>query len=269
MSEKTIYQTLRDGGLSPAGACAMIGNMDAESSLISIRKQGDFSENFVKSQEYTAAVNSEEITRWQFMSDSIGYGLCQWTLSTRKDHLYMFAREAGTSIGDELMQCRFCLWELQNEYADDLYPFLCQTDDLAKATQRICAEFERPAVNNFADRINAAKAYFNKLVGASEYMGCGEDSCPVDLPFAPVEPIGQAAGKGAAIPVRVLKQGDLGRDVFLLQCGLQDMGINCGLPDGDFGLNTKEAVMTLQRDKGLNPTGIADSSVWEIILTVR
>lgn len=259
MSKEAIYHALRNGGLSPCGACAMMGNMDAESSLISIRKQGDFSNGFVKSQEYTAAVNSEEITRWQFMSDSIGYGLCQWTLSTRKDHLYMFAREAGTSIGDEDMQCRFCLWELHNEYADDLYPFLCHTDDLAKAAQRICAEFERPAVNNFADRINAAKAYFNKLVGASEYMGCGEDSCPIEIP----------ADEICSVSVRVLHKGSLGRDVYILQCGLNDMGYKCGKPDGDFGTNTENAVKELQRAFGMKETGIAHEKVWQNILLAR
>ena len=265
MSEKTIYQTLRDGGLSPCGACAMMGNMLAESGLKSDNVQDNCP---MGDKDYTYNVEHGIISKWQFMTDSYGYGLCQWTYSTRKAELYEFAKRMGVPISDEKMQCDFCLEELRRDYSG-LYGCLCTTDDLPKATERICAEFERPAVNNFSARINAAQAYFNKLVGASEYMGCGEDSCPVDLPFAPVEPIGQAAGEGAAIPVRVLKQGDLGRDVFLLQCGLQDMGINCGLPDGDFGLNTKEAVMTLQRDKGLNPTGIADSSVWEIILTVR
>lgn len=269
MSKENIYQKLRNGGLSPAGACAMMGNMDAESSLISIRKQGDFSEGFVKSQEYTAAVNSEEITRWQFMSDSIGYGLCQWTFSTRKDHLYMFAREAGTSIGDEDMQCRFCIWELQNEYADDLYPFLCQTDDLAKAAQRICAEFERPAVNNFADRINSAQAYFIWFVRASENVGCGEDSCPVDLQFAPAEPVVNAEGNEAVINVRILKQGDLGRDVFVLQTGLTDMGFACGVPDGDYEDLTVEAVKELQRKFGQEPTGIADQAVWAAVIRER
>ena len=33
MSEQTIYNALRAGGLSPAGACAMMGNMYCESGL--------------------------------------------------------------------------------------------------------------------------------------------------------------------------------------------------------------------------------------------
>lgn len=253
MSEKTIYQTLRDGGLSPCGACAMMGNMWAESGLKSDNVQDNCP---MGDKDYTYNVEHGIISKWQFMTDSFGYGLCQWTYSTRKVELYEFAKRMGVPISDEKMQCDFCLEELRRDYSD-LYGYLCTTDDLPKATERICAEFERPAVNNFSVRINAAQRYFNQLTGSDS--GCGEDSCPIEIP----------ANEICDVKVRSLRQGDLGRDVFLLQCGLQDMGINCGLPDGDFGLNTKEAVMTLQRDKGLNPTGIADSSVWEIILTVR
>lgn len=253
MSEKTIYQTLRDGGLSPCGACAMMGNMWAESGLKSDNVQDNCP---MGDKDYTYNVEHGIISKWQFMTDSYGYGLCQWTYSTRKAELYEFAKRMGVPISDEKMQCDFCLEELRRDYSD-LYGYLCNTDALPEATKRICAEFERPAVNNFAARINAAQKDYNQLANG-ESSECNNDSCPIMIPTELCD-----------VKVRSLRQGDLGRDVFLLQCGLQDMGINCGLPDGDFGLNTKEAVMTLQRDKGLNPTGIADGAVWEIILTVR
>lgn len=254
MSEQLIYEALCTGGLSPVGACAMMGNMFCESALKSNNVQdnctlGDF--------DYTNAVDSGTITRWQFMADSFGYGLCQWTYSSRKDHLFMFAREKGVSISDEQMQCQFCLEELQNEYAE-LYKYLCLTENLPKATERICAEYERPAVNNFADRINAAQRIFNQL--GREV--CDSDSCQIDLqPESPTEMCN--------VPLRILRQGDLGRDVFILQCGLNDMGISCGVPDGDFGLNTVEAVRELQRKLDQGPTGIADQAVWSTVLRKR
>ncbi len=52
----------------------------------------------------------------------------------------------------------------------------------------------------------------------------------------------------------------------MLQCGLQDMGFDCGLPDGDFGCNTEEAVRELQRANGLDPSGVADAAVWLAVL---
>ena len=112
-------------------------------------------------------------------------------------------------------------------------------------------------MNNYADRINAAQKYFNLL--AANDSGCYEDACPIEFPRE--DPCN--------VNVRILRKGDLGRDVYLLQCGLLDMGIDCGLPDGDFGEKTEAAVKELQRVAQLDPTGKADRDVWQIILDAR
>jgi len=253
MSEKTIYQTLRDGGLSSCGACAMMGNMWAESGLKSDNVQDNCP---MGDKDYTYNVEHGIISKWQFMTDSFGYGLCQWTYSTRKAELYEYAKRMGVPISDEKMQCDFCLEELRRDYSE-LYQHLCTTDALPEATKRICAEFERPAVNNFAARINAAQRYYNQLAGSDS--GCGEDSCPIEITW----------DEFCDVKVRVLNKGSLGRDVYILQCGLNDMGYECGKPDGDFGTNTENAVKELQRASGMKETGIAHEKVWQIILTVR
>lgn len=250
MSEQTIYNALRAGGLSPAGACAMLGNMYCESGLIANNVEdrctlGDF--------DYTRAVDMGTISRYQFKIDAYGYGLPQFTYPTRKEGLYDLAKERGVSIGDEQMQCDYCIIELRRDFAD-LYSYLCATDDLPEATKRICAEYERPAVNNFADRINAAQRYYNQLANGE----CAEDACQIEIPE-----------ETCAVNVRTLKRGSLGRDVFLLQVGLLDMGFDCGLPDGDFGRNTEEAVRRLQKDNCLEETGVADWFVWQTILSER
>lgn len=250
MSEQNIYQNLRAGGLSPAGTAAMMGNMWCESTLKSdiVEKRCPMGDR-----DYTYNVDNGLITKWQFETDAYGYGLCQWTYYTRKEALYLFAKGLGVSIGDEQMQCAFCIEELKKDY-QSLYQFLCNTDDLPTAAKRICSEYEQPAVNNYADRINAAQRFFNQL-GNEE---CEDDTCPVELPT-----------ESCDVPVRVLRRGDLGRDVFLLQCGLMDMRFDCGAPDGDFGLITEEAVTELQRANGIEPTGIADQQTWSLILKAR
>ena len=250
MSELTIYQALRNGGLSAAGACAMIGNMFCESGLKANNVEdrctlGDF--------DYTNAVDVGTISRYQFKVDAFGYGLAQWTYPSRKSDLYDYAKSQNVSIGNEKMQCDFCIYELQRDYAG-LYQYLSKTDDLPEATKRICAEYEKPAVNNFAARINAAQKYYNQLSGPAV------EEKPA--PATPTTPVPSTC----EVSVRVLKQGDLGRDVFLLQCGLNDMNFTCGVADGDFGLNTKEAVCELQRKYKLTPNGIADKAVWNIIM---
>ena len=248
MSELSIYQALRRGGLTAAGACAMMGNMYCESLLKSniVEKRCTLGD-----EDYTRAVDIGTISRYQFKVDAYGYGLCQWTYPSRKADLYDYARSQNISIGDEKMQCDFCIFELQRDYAG-LYQYLCQTGDLPEATKRICAEYEQPAVNNFADRINAAQRYFNKFENESvEPSEVKPDPKPDDT---------------VQVNVRVLKQGCMGRDVFLLQCGLTDMGYRCGIPDGDFGKNTKSAVCQLQKAFQVDETGIADWFVWQTIL---
>lgn len=262
MSEQTIYNALRAGGLSPAGACAMMGNMWAESGMKSNNVED---RSPLSDWDYTNAVNTGTISKDQFMYDpdpqtgknqNYGYGLCQWTYPSRKAELYDCARSQNVSIGDEKMQCDFCIQELQRYYVG-LYRDLCRTDDLADAAKRICAEYEQPAVNNFADRINAAQRFYNQFV--NEDAGCGEDACPIEIPTEDT----------CVVNVRVLRKGCLGRDVFLLQAGLFDMGYDCGIPDGDFGVNTEGAVKQLQKVCGLEVNGTADWFVWQTVLNAR
>lgn len=54
-----------------------------------------------------------------------------------------------------------------------------------------------------------------------------------------------------------------------MQCGLFDMGYDCGIPDGDFGNNTEGAVKQLQGDNEMIQSGIADWFVWQTILNAR
>ena len=68
------------------------------------------------------------------------------------------------------------------------------------------------------------------------------------------------------VTIKVLSSGDKGRDVFLLQCGLTDMGFTCGVPDGDFGPLTMCAVNELRTELGLLPNGIADQEVWQALV---
>lgn len=157
MSAKNIYDRFRAAGMTHAGACGMLGNLDAESSLKANNLQNSYEKKLGFIDElYTAAVDNGSYKN--FVTDEAGYGLAQWTYSPRKRNLLEFANNRNASIGDENMQVDFAIHELRTEYPG-LLSFLCSTDDMYTATSRICKEFERPAVNNIAQRYEFAQKW--------------------------------------------------------------------------------------------------------------
>lgn len=60
-----------------------------------------------------------------------------------------------------------------------------------------------------------------------------------------------------------MKKGDKGTNVKELQIKLNELGYNCGTPDGAFGNNTDAAVKKFQKDNGLVADGIVGSKTLE------
>ena len=103
MLEKLIWDFLMEKLDNPYGAAGLMGNLYAESSLIPNILQYDYQSILgLNSKEYTEAVDNGEYKN--FVDDCAGYGLAQWTFSTRKQGLLSFAKEAKKSIGDPLIQ---------------------------------------------------------------------------------------------------------------------------------------------------------------------
>ena len=162
MSVRSIYGLLRAAGMTREGACALMGNMMAESALRSDNAQDS---RGVDDGAYTAAVDNGLL---DFVGDGIGYGLCQWTLSSRKQKLLAFARARGASIGDEEMQARFCIRELREDFPG-LWTLLTGSHDLSACTREVMTDYENPAVKNLSVRLEYARqamAFF--LDGAAE-----------------------------------------------------------------------------------------------------
>lgn len=171
MSNKTIYDALRAAGLTAEGACGLMGNMRAESSMISNIAQRGMTK--LSDAQYTAAADNGLL---DFAYDAVGYGLCQWTFNTRKRALMDYAKAKGVSVGDEAMQVQFCIKELKNDFPL-VWAFLRSSHDLFLCTQRVCTEYERPAVNNVGTRYQFAQDFFERLAGESA------DPDPAPQPF--------------------------------------------------------------------------------------
>lgn len=173
MSEKTIYDTLIDAGLTPEGACGLMGNMKAESSMKSNIAQRGMTK--LTDEEYTKAADNGKIN---FTNDAVGYGLCQWTYHSRKRDLLQFSKNWGVSVGAEDMQVEFCLFELRESYPQ-LLSFLSETQDIYTAAERVCKEYERPAVNDVETRYRYAQEFYDAYAAPA-----GEDEN--DVPQDPI-----------------------------------------------------------------------------------
>lgn len=157
MSEVSIYETLRNAGLTAEGACGLMGNMMAESSMKANIAQRGLTK--LSDEEYTKRFDAEPVI---YRSDAVGYGLCQWTYWSRKRDLWEYAHMKNKSVGDEQTQVEFCIKELRGHY-DGLFGFLCTTKDIYSAAERVCKEYEQPAVNNIAPRYAYAVDFYEKL----------------------------------------------------------------------------------------------------------
>lgn len=185
---KTIYDSLIAGGLSPVGACAVMGNMYCESTLKAniVEKRCPMTD-----EQYTALVDSDPSYDFENDYDPVskenkhyGYGLCQWTYHTRKRELLALAREKGVSVGDEALQCAFCIIELKRDYPN-LYKELCSLGDLYTLTAEVCKQYERPAVNNINPRYGAACKYFEQYCTVG---GAQAQAIKPDIPATPSQP---------------------------------------------------------------------------------
>ena len=113
-SEK-IWNRLDDEGFNDYGKGGLMGNLDAESGLKPKNLQNSYEKKLGYTDDsYTAAVDNGSYG--DFVKDSAGYGLAQWTYWSRKQNILTFARAAGKSIGDLEMQLDFLCKELKESY---------------------------------------------------------------------------------------------------------------------------------------------------------
>ena len=111
-ADRFIWDFLTGKGLSEVAAAGVMGNLYAESRLNPCNLQNSFEKKLgLTDQQYTSGVDDGTYTN--FVKDSAGYGLAQWTFWTRKQNLLNYARSQNKSIGDLQMQLDFLWSELK------------------------------------------------------------------------------------------------------------------------------------------------------------
>lgn len=164
-NEEKIWNYLKAAGLSDGGAAGLMGNLYAESALSPINLQNGYEKKLGYTDEtYTAAVDSGAYTN--FAKDSAGYGLAQWTYSTRKAALLAYAQQAGKSVGDLETQLGFLMKEMAESFKSVLAT-LKSTGSVREASDAVLTKFERPADQSTAAKTRRAgygQTYYDRYV---------------------------------------------------------------------------------------------------------
>ena len=154
---KTIWNYLKNWLGNDYGVAGLMGNLQAESALLPMNVQNSYEKKVGTDAEYTAKVDAGTYTA--FATDSAGYGLAQWTYSTRKKNLLAFAQEKGASIGNLDMQLEFLKKEMQKSYSS-LVKTLKNATSVKEASDAVLTGYEKPA--NQGDSVKKTRASYGQ-----------------------------------------------------------------------------------------------------------
>lgn len=159
MTTREMFDYFVGIGFTPEATAGLLGNLKAESNLNAKNLQNSGNNRLgMTDDEYTAAVDSGTYTN--FVCDSIGYGLAQWTFWSRKEELLKYATARATSIGDCKMQCEFLNIELKRHKT--VYQVLKTTKSIREASDIVLTQYEKPA--NQSDAVKAKRAEYGQAI---------------------------------------------------------------------------------------------------------
>lgn len=255
--QQTIYNRLRQHGISEAGALGVLGNFDCESNCEPFRLQGDFSPYRTASKSYVTGVTNGRIDRNTFAHDAKGFGIYQLTYWSRKQGYYDFWKESGKALDDATLQVDYAVKEMRSDFPQ-LFAFLKSTTDIFTATSRVCREFENPTVKNIDDRFDAAKRIQHEI-DLNNWDGEAEpDPDPAPIPEPAVKHV---------LNLRTVDEHCYGwPEMYLVQALLKCWGYNLHVIDGSWDDEDIDTLALFQSEHGLKPDGIAGPATWAVLL---
>lgn len=200
--EEKIWNFLKAEFNNDYAAAGIMGNLYAESSLYANNLQNSYESKLgFTDASYTTAVDNGSYTN--FVKDSAGYGLAQWTHWSRKENLLKFAKEKNTSIADLGMQLNYLIKELKSSYSS-LYESLKTTSSILDAASSFMIKFEAPYDQSTAaqkKRAGYAQVYYDRYVKGNSNAGTSTlnvptyaNSATVKLGYASIDEYGNVSG---------------------------------------------------------------------------
>lgn len=156
---------------NPYGVAGLMGNLYAESGLNPVNLENTYNKKLnMSDEEYTKAVDEGKYAN--FAKDSAGYGLAQWTYSSRKLNLLTHIKNKGVSIGDLEGQLEFLIKELKAYIG--IYSVLNNAKTVEEASTVILTKYERPA--NQSDAVKVKRASYGQKYFEAYYKGEKEEN---------------------------------------------------------------------------------------------
>lgn len=159
-----IWKYFENKKFNPYAIAGIMGNMKAESNLLPNNLQNAYEKSLgMTDEQYTKAVDNGTYTN--FIHDSAGYGLVQWTYWSLKEDLYNLCKERNKSISD--IQCQLdCLYQQLTN--NKLLGSLNSTTSVRAASDIFLIKFERP--KDQSEKVQIARAnygqeFYNQFAG--------------------------------------------------------------------------------------------------------
>ena len=167
-NEEKAWNFLKSKIANDFGVAGLMGNLYAESGISPQNLQNSYEKKLgFTDATYTAAVDSGSYAN--FVHDSAGYGVAQWTFWSRKEALLNYVKALGASIGDLEAQLGFLYKELSESYPSVLAALKTATSVRA-ASDKVLTDFERPADQSETVKIKRAsygQKYYDKYAKAA------------------------------------------------------------------------------------------------------
>lgn len=161
-NEKTIWNFLMSKIGNAYGVAGLMGNLYAESRLDPGLLESSYARKFgITSAEYVKKVDNG--TYDNFVHDSAGFGLAQWTYWSRKESFLNFMKSRKVSIADLNMQLVFLDDEIRKYKT--VFNTLLTAKSVREASDIVMSKYEKnsnQSEDNKARRAEFGQRYFDK-----------------------------------------------------------------------------------------------------------
>lgn len=165
-NEKKCWDFFKGKGLTDAGTAGVMGNLYAESGIESVIYEWAYHNTIgLTNAQYVQKVNDGSYTN--FVYDSAGFGLAQWTYWSRKQALLNACRG---NIGSMDCQLKYLYKELSSGEFSGLLSTLKSSTNVRTCSDKYMVSFENPYDQSAAaknTRYNYCMNYYNTFAKGS------------------------------------------------------------------------------------------------------